>query len=118
MSSQDTQATVIGKSYDLLKFLITGVLKSMPKDQKFHIGTRIQNHLSDVMELLLAAYYSGLSQEKREKLRSVNLKLEMLRHYIRLCYDLGYFDSRKLKTINEQINEIGRMTGGWLKSLK
>jgi hypothetical protein len=52
------------------------------------------------------------------KCLSVNIRLEILRHYFRLCYDLGLYNSLKYKDFAERLDEIGRMTGGWLKSLK
>jgi hypothetical protein len=109
--------SVITKCYDLLKYLITSVLKSMPKDQKFQIGTKIQALISESMELLIEAYYLSAG-EKKPLLTKVNIKLEILRHYIRLCYEIGYYDSQKYKYISALIDGIGREVGGWLKTIK
>lgn len=107
---------IVLKCYDLLKEMIP-VLSKFPRDQKFLVGDRIQNIISDVMETLIEAYYIN-AEEKKAKLLSVNVEIEKLRYYIRLCYDSGYFNSFKYKEIIEKINEIGRMAGGWIKSLK
>ncbi len=48
----------------------------------------------------------------------VNIRLEILRQYFRLCYDLRLYNSLKYKDFAERLDEIGHMTGGWLKSLK
>ena len=48
----------------------------------------------------------------------VNITLEKLRHYFRLGYELGFYNSVRYQEFAQQIDEIGRMTGGWIKSLK
>ncbi len=108
---------IILKSYELLKHFIAQVLRRIPRDQRFALGNQIQGHLTLVMELLTEAYYTAPA-EKRPLLLKVNLKLEILRHYLRLCHELGYYDSAKLKHLSEQVDEIGRMAGAWLKSIK
>ncbi|MCF8313432.1 MAG: diversity-generating retroelement protein Avd [Saprospiraceae bacterium] len=108
---------VILKAYELLKILLP-ILKDFPRDQKFLLGDRIQNFASEVMELLVEAYYLPPGEQKKGNLRQVNIKLETLRYYVRLCYEQGYYSSLKMKDLNERINEVGRMTGGWLKALK
>lgn len=108
--------TIIQKAYDLLKTTIP-VLQKFPRSQKFTLANRIQDGLSDLLEELIRAYYS-YTDLKKEKLRNVNIKLEILRHYFRLCYDLGLYNSLKYKEFAESLDEIGRMAGGWLKSIK
>ena len=44
--------------------------------------------------------------------------LEIIRHYIRLAFELNYFYQTHYKKLAERVNEIGRMMAGWLKSLK
>ena len=56
--------------------------------------------------------------QKQEKLSQVNITLEKLRFYYRLGNELGVYKSGLHKEFAGRINEIGRMTGGWIKSLK
>lgn len=92
------------------------MLEGLPRSQKFTLGDRIQNHLSDLLELLLEAYFLPAA-EKRPLLLRANIRLETLRYYFRLCYERGYYNSLRYKDFSERIDEIGRMVGGWLKSL-
>ncbi len=43
--------------------------------------------------------------------------LEKMRHFIRLGYELGYYNSKRYQHIIRRIDEIGRMTGGWIKEI-
>jgi 23S rRNA-intervening sequence protein len=107
--------TILVQTYELLK-MMAGVLKHYPRDQKFLIADRIQNLISDVLELFIEAYYTS-GDAKKSKLLRANVQLEKLRYYIRLSYELGFFNSVKYGTIMEEIQEIGRMNGGWIKSV-
>lgn len=112
----EQQNTILVQTYELLKFMI-GAMKHFPREQKFLIGDRIQGLISDILEAFIEAYYSP-GKEKKPKLMQANIQLEKLRYYIRLCYELGYYTSTKYGLIMEKIQEIGRMNGGWIKSLK
>ena len=111
----NADATILNKTYDFLKMMIP-LLGKLPRDQRYLIGNRIQNLVSDILELLIEAYY-GPRPERKSKLLSVNIKLEKLRFFIRLCYESNYISSRQYRLILEQLQEIGRMTGGWIKTL-
>ncbi len=107
--------TIAAKAYDLLKYALP-ILEGLPRSQKFTLGDRIQNHLSDLLEAIISAYYLP-AQEKRPLLLQANLRLEILRYYFRLGYERGYYNSLRYKDFAERIDEIGRMIGGWIKSL-
>ena len=107
--------TIVAKAYDFIKYALP-ILNKMPKDQRYLLGDRIQTMLSDLLERLLEAYYAPTHQ-KKAILTQVNLLLEKLRYFCRLGYDLGYYNSVRYHDFAAKINEIGKMTGGWLKSL-
>ena len=92
------------------------LLADLPRKHKFTLGDRLQNHLSDLLESLIEAVYLP-AVEKKPVLRRVNLQLEKIRFYFRLGYDMGLYNSTRYKIFSDKVEEIGRMTGGWLKSL-
>ena len=51
------------------------------------------------------------------RLRKRLLQLEKLRFFLRLAYEKNLFSSGLYRKLSEQIDELGRMTGGWYKSL-
>lgn len=88
---------------------------AMPKHTRFTINGRIANVSIDIMELLIEAIYS---KEKIPFLQKINLKLEKLRIFFRLCTDRHYISIKQYEYIIEQIDTAGRMCGGWLKQCK
>lgn len=105
----------MARAYDLLKHTLP-MLEGLPRSQKFTLGDRIQNHISDVLEMIIEAYYLP-APEKRPILMRVNLRLEILRHFFRLAYERGHYNSLRYKDFSERINEIGRSVGAWIKTL-
>ena len=109
------QEDILTKTYDLLLYLIP-LLSKLPRSHKFTLGDRIENLLLDVLQAFIQAYYTGNRTVKRERLRENNLRLETLRYLIRLIHDLDLISNKRYGLISERVDEIGRMTGGWLKS--
>lgn len=113
---QTKSEPIVLKSYELLKHAVP-VLNRLPKNQKFVFGDRLQNHLSDLLESLIEAVYLP-ADAKKPLLAAVNLRLEKLRFLFRLGHELGYFSTKQYEEFVRRTDEIGRMTGGWLRSLK
>jgi four helix bundle protein len=111
-----SNATILNKSYDLLKVL-SELVKNFPRDQKFVLGDRIYNLSADILELYIEAFYTTTSSNKKALLKKLNIQLEKLRFFLRLAYEKDLFSSGLYRKLSEQIDELGRMTGGWYKSL-
>ena len=107
---------ILGKTYDLLKYCIP-IINALPKSYKYVIGERIHTLLGELMELMIEANYLPPGQ-KKPILHRINILLEKLRYYFRLGFDLGLYNSTRYRDLAARIEEIGRMTGGWLKSLE
>ena len=67
----------------------------------------------DVLEVLVKASYA---REKRVFLMKANEGIEMTRWIIRMAYDRKLLAPKQFEFSALQINECGRMVGGWLKS--
>ena len=70
-----------------------------------------------MIELLIGAE-SAKKDWKSPLVEKASAKLSLLKILIRLSADLKIIDRAKYIKLQEQLQEIGRMLGGWLKSLK
>ena len=104
---------IITKTYDLLLYLIPQLAK-FPRDQKFILADRIETLLLDFLEDIIQAYYS---KEKIPFLEKGNIHLERIRILIRLSHDLKIINHSRYELISVQINELGKMVGGWRKAI-
>jgi len=103
-------ANAITRTYDLLKRLMPAVSK-FPRDKRYTLGLRIEDKLLIILELLIKANYS---RAKLDVLKTANLEIEVLRHLLRLSYDLRFISLKSYEHSSQQTNEIGRLVGGWI----
>lgn len=105
---------IFQKVYDLYKLLYQYVA-DFPKKDRYTLGQRAENSLLDFMESVIMA--SQLSKiEKLPILQKASIRLDVLKVLIRLCKDLKVLDNKKYLILESQIQEIGRMLGGWIKA--
>jgi len=106
-----SELPVIVKTYDLLKYLLPQLAK-YPKNQRYLLGQRIEEQVLDLLEEFIEAQYA---KEKSEILKKANLRLVKIRYLLRLSKDMGFVSLKSYEFSHRQIDEIGAMTGGWLK---
>jgi hypothetical protein len=84
----------------------------MPKHTRFTFGGRIANLALDTLDLVNEAIYT---KDRQVILQRINLNLELLRIFFRLCHDRRYITPAQNMYIQQEINTAGRMCGGWMK---
>ena len=102
---------VISKVYDLILWLLNRIAK-FPRSHRFVLGDRMENIALEVLELLIEAAYT---RDKAAPLKRANIQLEKLRYLIRIAKDLGFLSPRQYQFVSGQMDEVGRMVGGWLR---
>jgi hypothetical protein len=71
----------------------------------------------EATELIIKASYSDKAG-KLISLASGSLKLDLLKFFLQIAWDIKSLDNKKYILLSERFNEIGKMLGGWIKSLK
>ena len=107
--------SIIQKVYDFYTELYLTVEK-MPKKDKYALGEKVQKITLDFLELLITAGNKP-KDEKYPFLELANTKLEVLKITIRLTHEVKAIPTNKHHSLEEKLQEIGRMLGGWIKSL-
>ena len=107
---------IFKKTYELYKEFY-GFRHAVSKQDHYTIWQRCENLILDILESILWA--SQLSKiEKLPVLEKSSLKLNFLRVFIRLCKETRVLDNKKYILCEEDMDEIGRMLGGWIKSTR
>lgn len=107
---------ILQKTYDMILYGNI-CLKQFPKYEKHVMAADIRSSMYKLLNLIVRAnkkYY------KKTTLQDIDIELEILRTYIRLAADkkLRYLSLKKYENWSKLLNEIGRMLGGWMKSIK
>ncbi|MBU2539633.1 diversity-generating retroelement protein Avd [Patescibacteria group bacterium] len=92
-------------------------LPDFPKDSKYTLGAKVDSLFLEVIEEIIKAS----SSDKTEKLiflKTGSAKLDLLKFFLQIVWEIKSLDNKKYINLSEKLNEIGKMLGGWLKSLK
>lgn len=107
------QSPIFTKTSQFILWLLDHT-ERFPKSERFRLARRLEDSAFNFYELLVQA---ARSQPKHTVLLQADLELDKLRLYLRLA------QARKLTTVSQyqhaagMLVEIGRLLGGWLKSV-
>lgn len=107
---------IFKKSYDLYKTFY-GYRALIPKQDRYTIWQRCESLILDILEGVLLATHKHKA-EKLPVLEGASAKLSLLRIFIRLMKDTKAIDGKKYVALEGCVDEIGRMLGGWIRSIK
>lgn len=91
------------------------VIKQFPKHEKHVLGAEICLSMLQLQRLIVTAFKR---YHKKTTLTDLDIELAILKRRVRLAKDLKYIDIKRYQLWVEQLVEIGKMIGGWIKSIK
>ena len=101
MNEDKAGFVTLQKIRDLLQYLYTAFVK----------------YKQNLYEFLFLIIQARKKYYKKTTLQDADVRLEMLRMLNDLSYDLHYIDIKRYELIARQLNEIGRLLGGWIKNV-
>jgi len=93
------------------------IVSHLPKNQRYTIGSRIENTFLDLLEISYRAYFTK-KEKKPEKISKCILTLDALKFLIHVAWDAKLISHKQYEEIALKLEEIGRILGGWRKSLE
>ena len=91
-------------------------LTHFPKQNRYTLGTKIDGvFLTSIEYCFLASYASR--NDKIPLLDRAISRIDLLKLLLQLAWETRALDNNKYLRLGGQIEEIGRMTGGWKKGL-
>jgi len=90
---------------------------NIPKKLRHTLGEKIDSCFLNTIELLLIATYLG-KEQKSPYLQKAGNKLDILKFFLQIAWEIKAIDNKKYILLSEQLNEIGKMIGGWNKGLQ
>ena len=86
----------------------------LPKFERYTLGEKIENIILEIIEIIVIG--NGVSKYEKEKyLLKANAKIEMLKILFRIALNCQIIDFRKYLEMEGYLQEIGKMTQGWIK---
>jgi len=116
MKTINFRLSLIQKAYNLYLHLYP-ILKNLPKRNRYTLGEKIECTLLDIVESVSLASIQ-IKTLREPIVHKASCKIEVLKLLVRLSYDLNLINDHQYISLEDQVNEIGRMVGGWIKSLR
>lgn len=88
-----------------------------PKKSRYTLGAKIDSLFLDILEIMFVGSYLG-PKEKLPLLERANGKLDLLKFFLQISWELKALDNEKYVSLSESLQEIGRMLGGWRRGLE
>lgn len=89
-------------------------LRQFPKFERHVLAAEMRGSMWGLLRLIVLC---NKRYHKKTTLQELDAELDLLRCQVRLANGLGYLDFKKYEHWAKLNDEIGRMLGGWLKSL-
>lgn len=106
---------IINRTYDLYK-QVMDITHHMEKQQRYSIGQSLEHSVLELLgELIMAK--NAPKQLKAAYLIRASSHQETAILKLRLCLELSIANETKIFQAQSALEEIGRMLGGWLKSV-
>lgn len=112
----NSEAPILKHTIDLYKQFYE-YSKSFPKKDQYMLGRRCEDYILHFMELILIAVGSP-KEQKLKTLENANAKFDVIKMFFRIAREFKIIDNKKYLTIEAQAQEIGKMLGGWMRSLR
>ena len=107
---------IIIKTYEAYKAIVD-LNDKLEKRRKYSVGLSLENSILDCMESLVMAKNAPKTL-KAGYLIKAGSKLEVSTLKLRLLLELALINETKIFQLQAMLDEIGRMLGGWLKSVQ
>jgi hypothetical protein len=107
-------AVVVQKAYDWNLWILPKVEK-FPKSYRFSLG---QNLVETSMDLLMHLVDATYQTRNSSALAAAVGKVNRARYLVRMAKDLHMLNLSGYEFASKNLDEIGRMSGGWWKSVR
>lgn len=105
---------ILQKTYDMIQYAYI-CLRQFPRSEKYALAGEIKKVMASLLRLIIQA---NKRYFKKTTLQDIDIELQTLKTYVRLSKDLEFLPTRRYEIWAKQLDEIGKMLGGWIKSQK
>ncbi|NGX59058.1 MAG: hypothetical protein KR126chlam3_00202 [Chlamydiae bacterium] len=106
---------IFHRIYDLYK-LLHSYQTQIPKSERYTLWQKCENTTLALLEALIETSHQK-GEDRAQTLYIISNKLDLLKVLIRLAKDTRTIDKPQYLEIQTVIQEVGRMIGGWIKSV-
>jgi hypothetical protein len=91
-------------------------LTQFPKQNRYTLGNKIDDVFLLAIEYCFLASYAS-KETKLVHLERCISRVDLLKLLLQLAWEIRVLDTKKYAVLGEQLQEVGRMLGGWRRGL-
>lgn len=96
---------------------IDDINEGLTKRRRYSLGVSTEQTHLELLRQLISAKHAPKSHKSLYLIKAQS-ELELLRFKLRLYMELNIANETRIMQLQAQVAEVGRMLGGWLKSVK
>jgi len=108
------QSPIFSKTYDFVAWLVPLTVK-FPRQQRFVMAAALQKEALRFQELLIEAAHQS---QPGDILIAADAELDKLRTHLRMSLDMRLISSGQYEHAARMLTEMGKLLGGWKRTLK
>jgi hypothetical protein len=93
-------------------------LINLKRVDRYTVGTKIDTLFTEILEIIFRATFAYDKFEKISLVSQVIGKSDLLRFFLQIAWEHQIIDHKIYASLILSLDEIGRMLGGWKKSLQ
>ncbi|MCI8617584.1 MAG: four helix bundle protein [Clostridia bacterium] len=115
MPKKDNRLITYEKMNNLI-YYSRNLLVKFPKSERFDLCSDIKNTLYECLKNIVFAWKEYKDEDKLKALRIVDIDLVFLKSLILIAYKSQYITQKNFMVWNENVSELGKLIGGWIKT--
>lgn len=104
------------KTYEFIKFVYR-VVQQFRKEYKYTLGAELQQIIWQILDEIIRTN-SLPDSEKKEGIKKISQLFDKFKIRFRFAYEISLLTDKKFGIAQKEMEEIGRMIGGWIKWAK
>lgn len=90
--------------------------RNLPKCERYGLGQKVDSLFTNLLDILQKASFSPIDSKITLLSQSLPI-IDSIRFFIQLSWELKLIPSKQFTLIGQEIENIGKMVGGWRKGL-
>lgn len=111
--AQYSHLPIFIKTYEFIKSVYR-IVGQFRKEYKYSLGAELHKIIWEVLDEIIKTN-SLADNEKREGIEKISLLFDLFKIRFRLAYEIGLMTDKKFGIAQKEMEEIGKMIGGWKK---
>jgi hypothetical protein len=111
--AQYSHLSIYIKTYEFIKYVYR-IIQQFRKEYKHTLGAEIQQILWQILDEIIKTN-SLPDNQKKDGIQKISYLFDKFKIRFRFAFEIGLMTNKKFGIAQQQIEEIGRMIGGWFR---